>query len=68
MFDNRWQDFHAVSEKSGFQLVGWEDKLYSMRQILKRLRRQFPDREFRSRYSQAYGVKFMQYRYKMEEE
>lgn len=66
MIQARWQDFHCVSEEHGFKLVGWEEKLYSMRQILKKLRKQFPNEEFRSCYSQAYGVKFIQSRYKME--
>ncbi len=44
-----WRDFHCWTEKSGLQLTSWDEKLYSTRQILKKLREQFPEKEFRHR-------------------
>ena len=56
-----WRDFHCWDEKGGLQLTSWNQRLYSTRQILKKLREQFPEREWRS--SSQHWIKSVQYRY-----
>lgn len=57
-----WRDFHCWDVNSGLQLTSWSERLYSTRKILKTLRQQFPEREWRS--SSHSWIKSVQYRYK----
>ena len=63
---NPWQQGHYWSEKEGIKLVGWDEKLFTVREVLKRMRKECPHLEFRS--DSHGGVKGYRYRFKMEEE
>tara|TARA_R100001463_G_scaffold5694_2_gene19195 strand:+ start:3452 stop:3667 length:216 start_codon:yes stop_codon:yes gene_type:complete len=57
-----WRDFHCWTQEDGLQLTSWNERLYSTRQILKKLREQFPEKEWRS--SSQSWIKSVQYRFK----
>jgi len=62
-----WQQGHYWSEKEGIELVGWNgEKLFTVREVLKRMRKECPHLEFRSD-SQGW-IKGYKFRFKMEEE
>ena len=63
---NYWRQGHYWSEKEGIKIVGWDEKLFTVREVLNRMRKENPFMEFRSD-SQGW-VKGYKFRFKMEEE
>tara|TARA_A100001201_G_scaffold43097_1_gene43858 strand:+ start:795 stop:1016 length:222 start_codon:yes stop_codon:yes gene_type:complete len=63
--DKQWENFHVVNTKdvTNFKLVGWEGPEPTIRKLMKRLRTQFPHKEWRVEPYSAYGsIKWIQYR------
>jgi len=64
-----WSFCWALNPKNGFRLSGWDESLFTMRAILKKLRSESPFSEYRSRTSRtncSYGVKYIESRLNME--
>ena len=60
-----WADFHTVNVNNlNFRLVGWETSEFTIRKLMKRLRTQFPDKEWRVQSSKYRGIRTIQYRNK----
>ena len=65
--DKQWENFHVVNTKdvTNFRLVGWEGPEPTIRKLMKRLRTQFPHKEWRVEPYSAYGsIKWIQYKWR----
>lgn len=60
-----WRQGHYWKEEEGIKFVKWDKKLHTVREVLKKLRKDCPELEFRSD-SQGW-IKGYKFRYKMEE-
>jgi len=63
--EDEWENFHVVNtnDVSTFRLVSWDTPEPTIRKLMKKLRADFPHKEFRLQPHSPYGsIKWIQYR------
>tara|TARA_R100001443_G_scaffold115653_1_gene133914 strand:- start:90 stop:296 length:207 start_codon:yes stop_codon:yes gene_type:complete len=65
--NEQWNNFHVVNTKdvTNFRLSSWDAPEPTIRKLMKRLRTQFPNEEWRVQPCNKYGsIRWIQYRWK----